>query len=286
MKNYRELGVKPRGRREKLIEKTRSLIVALNLGRLRSIFQFHTFQGGQRRSLYNDQTGEKQVFLCFIPSFQWREIVRDSQFESIGKSLLNVTSQPEPVHEKKRVHEPIKPVPASSRRSGRLPGFGTKPILIGDSTNPFIRAACTKIDKKEKNDRDEKEKEKAKPRNKRTKDEQEKEKDENNEDEKDKQEKDEGDKAEKKTKETKEKKKMTTLKKSQSNERRRPDRRRECRLMPRFRSAASGTCAAGRISHTSVTHFRHYHPSPLAVLSSITPPISHVSCSEQSSNSI
>jgi hypothetical protein len=152
MKNIRELGLKPRGRREKLIEKTRSLIVALNLGRLRSISQVHKFQGRQTGFIVNDQTGENQVFLCFILSFQWREIVRDYQFELIGKSRLNVTSRPEPVHEKKRFQEPRKPVPACSRRSGRLPGFGTKPIPIGDSTKNFIRAAGTKMEKKEKND--------------------------------------------------------------------------------------------------------------------------------------
>jgi hypothetical protein len=29
---------------------------------------------------------ENQVFLYFIPYFQWREIVRDYQFKSLGKS--------------------------------------------------------------------------------------------------------------------------------------------------------------------------------------------------------
>jgi hypothetical protein len=52
--------------------------------------------GGTTGSIVNDQTGENEVFLYFISYFQWREIVRDYQFESIGKSPLNVTFQHEP----------------------------------------------------------------------------------------------------------------------------------------------------------------------------------------------
>jgi hypothetical protein len=48
------------------------------------------------RSIINDQTAKNQVFLYFMPYFQLREIVRHYQFESIRKSLLNLTPQPEP----------------------------------------------------------------------------------------------------------------------------------------------------------------------------------------------
>jgi hypothetical protein len=53
-------------------------------------------RGGSNGSIVNDETWQNQVFLYFITAFQWREIVRDYQFESLGKFSLNVTSQPEP----------------------------------------------------------------------------------------------------------------------------------------------------------------------------------------------
>jgi hypothetical protein len=53
-------------------------------------------RGESTGSIVNDQTGENEVFLYFITYFQYREIVRDYQIESIGKSPSNVTSQPEP----------------------------------------------------------------------------------------------------------------------------------------------------------------------------------------------
>jgi hypothetical protein len=59
------------------------------------------------------------------------------------------------------------------------------------------------------------------------------------------------------------KKRQRSTKKSKRNESTRRDRGGKCRLMPPFRSKASGIWAAGRVSRAVVALPRHYHPSSL-----------------------